>query len=424
MDMDDKKVFTEQKDLTLSQLREMCADGDIVPNPDYQRDYVYNNKLASKLIESVLIGIPIPTIYLCQENDETFSVIDGQQRITSFVRYLNNEYSLVGLMELVDLNGFLYKDLDKSIQKKLKSSALHCICIQKESQNLKYEIFARLNQGAVSLKPQELRNCIYRGNFNNMLEEVAKNKYLPDLFRDENKRKSYQERILRFYALSEYTQYNSSIMKTMNSYMAKHQNDDETQINLLKNKFTSTIDIIKQVVGNDAFMAFDRDNGKVIEKFSGSVYDSIVIPFSFFSSHDLMAYADQIRNAINDLKKNDEKYREDTYAATGSKKRVIGRIMAVYNLIAKITGSYGNDDKNRTFSDSVKKELFHAGYICNYCGNEILNIDDAEVDHIVPFVQGGKTEINNAQLLHRHCNREKSAKLNINDENFEDENSD
>ena len=92
-------------------------------------------------------------------------------------------------------------------------------------------------------------------------------------------------------------------MKTMNAYMAKHQNDDETQINLLKNKFTATIDIIKQVLGNDAFMAFDRDNGKVIEKFSGSVYDSIVIPFSFFSSHDLMAYADQIRNAINDLKK-------------------------------------------------------------------------------------------------------------------------
>lgn len=94
MNMNDKKVFTEQKDLTLSQLKEMCADGDIVTNPDYQRDYVYNNRLASKLIESILIGIPIPTIYLCQEDDETFSVIDGQQRITSFVRYLNNDYQL------------------------------------------------------------------------------------------------------------------------------------------------------------------------------------------------------------------------------------------------------------------------------------------------------------------------------------------
>jgi len=424
MNIDDKTVFTEQKDLTLSQLKEMCEDGDIIPNPDYQREYVYDNKKASKLIESVLIGIPIPTIYLCQENDETFSVIDGQQRITSFVRYLSNEFSLAGLLELSELNGMFYKDLDKNIQKKLKSSSLHSICIRKESQELKYEIFARLNQGAVALKPQELRNCIYRGSFNKMLEEVANNKYLPDLFRDENRRKSYQERILRFFALSEYTQYNSSIMKTMNAYMAKHQNANETQINLLKNKFTATIDIIKQVLGNDAFMAFDRNNGKVIEKFSGSVYDSIIIPFSFFSSHDLMAYADQIRNAINDLKKNDEKYREDTYAATGSRKRVIGRIMAVLNLIAKITGSYGNDDKNRTFSNSIKKELFHTGYICSYCGNEILNIDDAEVDHIVPFAQGGKTEIENAQLLHRHCNREKSDKLNINDEDFEDESSD
>ena len=148
-----------------------------------------------------MIGIPIPTIYLCQENDETFSVIDGQQRITSFVRYLSNEFSLLGLLELSELNGMFYKDLDKNIQKKLKSSSLHCICIRKESQELKYEIFARLNQGAVALKPQELRNCIYRGSFNKMLEEVANNKYLPDLFRDENRRKSYQERILRFFCI-------------------------------------------------------------------------------------------------------------------------------------------------------------------------------------------------------------------------------
>lgn len=413
--LDDKTIYTDSKDFPLTTLRDMFADGDIVTNPDYQRDYVYDNKRASKLIESLLMGIPIPTLYLCQEDDESYSVIDGQQRITSFVRYLENEFTLVGLTELTELNGKSYKDLDKPIQKRLKTSSLRATVILKESQELKYEIFARLNQGAVSLKPQELRNCVYRGSFNNLLDELSTNKYLPTLFRDENKRKSYQERILRFFALRNYTQYKSSISKTMNSYMAEHQNDDDTAIAVQKKLYTGTIDIIKQVLGEEAFLAMDREKGTHIDKFSGSVYDSIIIPFSFFDAHSLMSHADDIRKAIAELKKNDENYREDTYAATGSRQRVIGRIMAVYNLLAKIVGTYGSSSEARTFSDEVKKELFKPGYVCSYCKNVILSIDDAEVDHIIPFSAGGKTDISNAQLLHRHCNREKSDSQDFDD---------
>lgn len=417
--MEDKKVYTTQKDFPLSTIREMFDDGDIVTDPDYQRDFVYTTKQSSKLIESMLIGIPIPTVYLCQENDETLSVIDGQQRITSFVYFLENKFALKGLTELKELNGLYFKDMDKPLQKKLKSSSLNAICILKESQELKYEIFARLNQGAVSLRPQELRNCIYRGSYNRMLEDLAANKHLHILFHDENKRKQYQERILRFFALRNFTDYKSSMMKTMNDYMCEHQNAEDAEIAECKILFNKTIDIIKQVLGNTAFFAINRDNGKVIEKFSGSVYDSIIIPFSFFDKHDLMIHADEIRKAIEDLKLNNEQYREDTYVATGSRKRVLGRIFKVYNLIAKITKSYGNDDRNRAFSDSVKKELFHKGYICSWCNNEILDIDDAEIDHIIPFSQGGKTDVLNAQLLHRYCNREKSDYMN--DEDFESE---
>ena len=420
MTIDDRNVFTDSKDFTLSNLREMFDEGDIITNPDYQRDYVYDNKKASKLIESILMGIPIPTVYLCQEDDETFSVIDGQQRITSFVHYLENEFPLTALTELPELNGLRYKDLEKPVQKRLKSASLRAIIILKESQDLKYEIFARLNQGAVSLRPQELRNCIFRGTFNNMLEELAGNKYLATLFHDKNNRKSYQERILRFFALRNYTEYKSSIMKTMNAFMAQHQYDDESHIAEFKTLFNGTIDIIKQVLGANAFLAVERETNEVIEKFSGSIYDSVIIPFSFFDSHELMAHADDIRNALNDLKRNNEQYREDTYAATGSKKRVIGRIMAVYNMLADITGGYGVSE-DRTFSDSVKRQLFHEGYICSYCGNEIKDIADAEVDHIIPFSQGGKTEISNAQLLHRHCNRAKSDSMNELDADFEDE---
>lgn len=216
-------IHTEQKDITLAQLKEDVDANDIITNPDYQRKYVYDDKRASKLVESILLGIPIPIIYLCEEEDGTLSVIDGQQRIISFVRYMKNEYPLDKLTKLTDLNGLYYKDLEKRIQRLLKSKTLKAITISKDSKELKYEIFSRLNLGAVKLKDQEVRNCIYRGSFNNMLKDIAEsNKNLSILFHDENKRSSYEERILRFFALRNYLELHGTFKLVMNSYMEQH----------------------------------------------------------------------------------------------------------------------------------------------------------------------------------------------------------
>lgn len=278
MDFQNREVFVEKKSITLSEFKTMWDEGDIELNPDYQRDYVYTEKRASKLVESILMGIPIPTVYLSQEQNETYSVIDGQQRLTSFVKYLSNEYKLKDLQELKELNDLYFKDLDKEVQRKLKKCSLETIIILKNSSELKYEIFARLNQGAVSLKPQELRNCIYRGSFNNMIEDIAKtNKTFEILMGQENKRKTYQEQILRFFALRDFAGFKSSLLKTMNGYMDTHQNDDVDSISKQKQLFNGTIDIIKQVLGNDAFFGYDRNKGIMISKFSGSIFDSIVV---------------------------------------------------------------------------------------------------------------------------------------------------
>ena len=402
-----KRVFTDKKDFPLSLIKEMFDDGDIIPQPDYQRDYVMDVKLASRLIESVLLNIPIPTVYLCEELDGRFSIIDGQQRMTSFVKYLKNEFALKGLEELSELNGKKFSELEKTLQRTLKSCTLNSIILTKESQELKYEIFARLNQGSIRLKPQELRNCIYRGTLNNMIEEIAKNnRYLNDLFLENNKRKNYQEYILRFFALRNFNDYSSSMTKTMNNFMIKHQNADEQEIKEFKELYNRTIDIIKQVFGSTAFCAYDRQKNQFMNKFSGSIYDSITIACSMFNPHDLMAHADEIRNQVNEIKKNNLTYQDYTYAATGSKNRVIGRIMIIYQLIENIIGN--TNSSQRLYSKSTKEELWYEGYVCPYCNQQILSIDDAEVDHIIPYSKGGNTVIENAQLLHRHCNREKN----------------
>ena len=429
--IDEKRVYTDRKDLTMANILEMYNDGDIIPQPDYQRDYVMDRKQASRLIESILLQIPIPTVYLCEESDGTLSVIDGQQRITSIVKFLSNEFELSGLEELSQYNKKKFKDLDKPEQRVIKQATLNSIVIKKESQELKYEIFARLNQGSTKLKPQELRNCIYRGSFNDMLENIVKYNHtnLQKLFIEENKRKQYQEYILRFFALRNFSAYSSSIKKTLNDFMAKHQNDTEEEIADAKKTFNSTFDIIKQVFGETAFCAYDRENKKIMKTFSGSVYDSIIVAMSFYSPHDLMAHADEIRKKVNDLKINDETYQNYTYASTGSKNRVIGRINMVYHLIGEIIGKPADGDVKRTFSQEEKEELWAQSekHICSYCGQEILDIADAEVDHINPFSNGGATELSNGQLLHRICNREKSNKIIADDIDtvpFEDETED
>lgn len=408
--LDEKKVFTDNKDISLSQLRDLFDDGDIDTNPIYQRDFLEDWVKASRLIESVLLSIPIPTVYLCQEHDETLSVIDGQQRLTSFIKFLKNEFALKGLQELPNLNGKKFSELDKEIQKKLKNSTIHAITLLKESEELKYEIFARLNLGSEKLKDQELRNCIYRGSFNNMLENIARDyKLLPIMFCGENRRKSYQERILRFFALRDYNNYRSSMPKTLNQYMSQHQNDSEAAIKTQHDLFTGTIDIIKQILGISAFHVYDRNRKIYIDKFSPSVYDSIVIPFSFFNKHSLMKHADTIREKIDYIRKNDEEYVIYSERSTTSKSSVVGRIMKIYSTIIDCMSTEDINGSRRAFDLLEKESLWHDGYVCSYCGNKILSIDDAEVDHVFAFSLGGDTDLSNAQLLHRHCNREKSA---------------
>lgn len=404
-------VHTRQMNLSLQELKNSVDANDIITDPDYQRKYVYDDKRASCLIESILIGIPIPVIYLAEENEGVYSVIDGQQRITSFVRYLKNEFPLSSLKKLQDLNGLYFKDLDKSIQRKLNYQTLSTVCIEKGSEGLKYEIFSRLNLGAVKLRDQEVRNCIYRGNFNNMLKEIAQtNTILPILFHDSNTRYSYEERILRFFALRN-MKLKGTFKLMMNDYMEVHANDATALLASEKKQYNDLIELVKTVLGENAFFAASDQR----HKFNGAVYDSIMIPFSLFPKKGIIKHSDEIRNAIERLKSENKDYQDWVYAGTNSAKRIRSRVYAVTSILNEIIQPYSTDAEisKRLFSADIKKALFHPGCICSFCGNKILNIDDCEVDHIIPYDLGGPTEIENAQLLHKWCNRSKGNHLQL-----------
>ncbi|MGN1411436.1 MAG: HNH endonuclease family protein [Oscillospiraceae bacterium] len=420
MDLEIKtdKVFTDKREFTISALSDMLRDGDIKTDTDYQREYVYDNKKASLLVESILMGIPIPVLYLSEEEDSSYEVIDGQQRILSFVRYYNNEFALK--LEkgstFEELDGKKFKELDKALQRKYKQSSLSAIVILKESNSLKYDIFERLNQGSIQLKPQEIRNCIYRGTFNTMLKDIVKeNKNeLSELFKDENKRMDYEEQILKFFTMLSYRYIKAPFYKAMNKYMSIHSNDDDKEIKKLKKKFLDTFRLVKQVLGKEAFSSYNHTNGKIIRSFNSSIYDSIMVSFASFRKQDIINNADKIKIAIEDIKNNNLNYDDCIHRGTNSGIKTSTRIEIIYNAIKKIVEQNSlNIYDSRCFTEEQKKELFYDGCKCGVCGQKILNFNDCEVDHIIPYSKGGRTILENAQLVHSYCNKSKGNQLHL-----------
>ena len=313
-----------------------------------------------------------------------------------------------------ELNGKYYKDLDSKLQDVIDETSIRTIVINEDSADAKYDIFERLNRGAVTLKEQELRNCVYRGTYNSMINDVAKDKNVATMFKAENKRMWYQEYILRFFALIDFMTYRPSMKTHLNKYMQKHQYDDDKSVQADKENFLKTLSIVKEVLGTEAFATVDYDKKIVLNKFSATFYDSIMIAFSRFDRTKLINKADAIRSAIEDKKLNDDQYHDACYAATGSTDRVVRRILTIFNLVSSILGDGGTEKEARTFDSSLKLPLAEKqGYICPLCNNQIVDINECEIDHIVPYSLGGKTIFENAQLVHKICNRHKSNNIDI-----------
>lgn len=173
-------------DYTLSVLHEQWANKDIVV-PDFQRGYVWNIEQASKLIESFLLGLPIPQVFFYVDDDNKFLVVDGQQRITSIAYYFDGYFGeeqggtkkifrLQGLPRQSPYGDKSFAELDTATQRKLRSAPLRAINIRQlrpeaESTSV-YQIFERLNTGGTPLKSQEIRNAVFRGRLNETLKRL------------------------------------------------------------------------------------------------------------------------------------------------------------------------------------------------------------------------------------------------------------
>lgn len=419
-----RKVYTEQGDPEIDSLYRKWKDGDLDIQPDFQRGFVWDITKASLLIESILLDIPLPVIYLSQEKDGREYVIDGQQRLTSFFSFFDGklpdpqlpfgkDFRLTNLNVFTELGGKYFKDLPKELQKKIRYYKIRTITFRKESeQDLKFEVFERLNTGSVSLNDQELRNCIYRGKYNDLLWELSEDKVFRELLgiKKPEKRMKDVELVLRFAAFyhGTYINYKPPIKKFLNNDMEKYRFITEKDALDLRNAFKNTISIIKSLLGQHAFKRFYCGNGPQPngywekKKFNASLYDILMDSFARIDKNKAMQHLDSIREAYVDLMTSDQEFIDSIELSTSSTQAIHKRFTKWRNTLDSIFSITQREP--RQFSLQLKETLYKLNPTCALCDQKILSIDDSAVDHIQQYWTGGKTIPENARLTHRYCN--------------------
>jgi len=413
------KIYTEQSDPEIRGLYEKFTSGRLDIRPAFQRNEVWTDITSSLLIESALLDIPIPVIYLAEELNEKLSTIDGQQRLSAFFKFIRGKYALKGLEYHSELNGKHFKELDKTLQEKIKDTKIRTIVIKKESDaDLKYQIFERLNTGTVALVEQEIRNCVFRGKYNDTLKQLANNKeYLFLLTQGSKKREEkmkkrldHIEHVLRFAAFYHKKYDMNSLKKFLNNDMRIYSNDEiftKKEADALRKAFKTALSINKSLFGINAFRKYDNGNidnpnGAWKPAFNIILYELSMVSLARYNKNNLMQHLDEIRDEWIDFIGGDDFFKNIYNGHTANKERTEYR----YNVWETRLHAIMKDSKKepRTFSMKLKREMFKKDNTCAICGNEIIDIDDAAIDHIVQFQHGGKTEESNARLTHRYCN--------------------
>lgn len=420
-----RQILLQTSDPSIATLYDKEKRKKLVLQPEFQRQFVWDIKKASRLVESVLLGIPLPTIYLANEKNGISCVIDGQQRLTSLLSFYSGSlpngdvFALKGLNVLKELNGKTFGELNEEWQEMFSSYALRVITFLKESdENLKFEIFERLNMGSVQLKEQELRNSIYRGKFNDLTKKLAQYKPFRELMGYEKPQIRMQdvEMVLRFCAFYHLgaDNFKQSLKHFMNIMADKGRNLSDSECENIEKAFKDACQIAYQIFGKYAFKRFHSSKpDKNIDsywdiQFNGSLYDIVMTEFALRNKNQLMRHSDAIREALIDLMANDDEFNDILDRSTGNLKNVKLRFK---KWRANLDNILLNDNKEpRTFSLQLKKQLWQQNPICGLCGNTIHELDDAAIDHIQQYWHGGKTIPENARLAHRFCNNSRARK--------------
>lgn len=278
----------------------------LILDPDFQRKYKWDKEgweRASRFIESCLMRIPLPSCYFAEIEDGRHEVIDGVQRLTTIVRFFDDDFALEGMTAFSELEGKKFSELGK-YKAELEATTIRCIVLRKENpKSLIREIFARLNQGAVKLSDQEIRHAIYPSKFTELLKELASIDEISRFSMGEKstvKRDSQEgeEQVLRYFALKgDLEGYQDKLSKYLDWYIASQKNTSEKEIQAYRKEFKSTLKKCIGVFGDSVFV----DTNKKYARQSMVHYDLLMYSFSGLQENALMAKQAEIKEGFSRL---------------------------------------------------------------------------------------------------------------------------
>ncbi|MFH1049027.1 MAG: DUF262 domain-containing protein [Patescibacteria group bacterium] len=326
-----RRMITQPYDFSVQDLVDKINAKDIDLKPDYQRNYVWatnddkENK-RSRLIESLLLNIPIPVIYFAeQEETLKYEVIDGQQRLKTFDDFLNDKFALKDLEIRSDVNGKKYSELEQKDKDEIRKRSVRAIVILNESdEEVKFEVFERLNLGSVQLTPQEIRNNTLRGNFNDLLKELAKNKLFRKMLnlrlKKDQDNMAYEEMILRFF-----TYYKKGLKRVENlsyfltEFMKENKNMESIGIDNLRNLFEATIKKIDQFLGKNAFSVYQKNTDKWYPTSNRALYDTEMLAFASVQESEIKVTPKKFEEELKKLMEDNE-FKKSLNEQAGGKK--------------------------------------------------------------------------------------------------------
>jgi len=285
-------IASYPSDLTLSVVYEMWKNDDIVI-PDYQRNFVWSIRQSSLLIESFLLGLPVPQVFFYVDEENKSEVIDGQQRIMSVVFFLDGYFGsesiqgkkqvfrLTGLPKNGPFAGKRFEDLEETHQRKLKGAVLRAINIRqlnpKGEATSVYHIFERLNTGGTPLKPQEIRNCVFRGDFVGILRELNKDKNWRQILGKTtfDRHQKDVELVLRIFSISSYfDEYEKPMKQFLNRIMERDRSGDSARVTRFVKDFRLAAEVIVSTLGKKPFHVRGPLNSSVLDAVFATVLNS------------------------------------------------------------------------------------------------------------------------------------------------------
>jgi len=330
----ENRIDVRSSDLTVKGIADW-VDNDIVDtDPAFQRRDRWDQDRQSALIESFLLGLPVPPVYLKREKEGPYTVIDGKQRITAIHSFMTGSFTLSNLKIAKELNGQGFKDLPKEYKRALEvEPAVRVVTVDQEPENdsdrqlVSYEVFRRLNTGGIALEAQEIRNAVFPGKLNDLICELADNQFMKQQLKTRKSDKGYEkmkdhEYVLRFFTLSKYGDQTFTDQRAMmDRYMQDNMQISDERIDELRKLYTKMQQRAEQLFNTCAFRRWNNEKGEWRDQQNTAIYDAQSMALMSFTDEEFDKLKDKKEEAIaafRDLFK-DEAFLKSINSAISSK---------------------------------------------------------------------------------------------------------